>query len=65
MFEVIEAYPQDKYLHSYLVFTKHDEDVIHVLFAVEVHGDNVRIVTAYTPDQKEWQTDLRTRRSNP
>jgi hypothetical protein len=58
-YEMIESYPDDKYLPSYLVLAG---DTFHVLFAVDVAGDNVRIVTAYRPDPKEWESDLRTRR---
>ena len=36
--------------------------VFHVLFAADVEGDNVRVVTAYHPDAGEWQDDLKTRR---
>lgn len=61
-FEIIESYPEDKYFPSYLVFAQHGGEVIHVLFATDVAGDNVRIVTAYKPDSTEWESDLRTRR---
>ena len=57
-FEIIESYPDDKYLPSYLVLGRG----FHVLFAVDVVGDNVRVVTAYRPDPKDWQQDLKTRR---
>jgi hypothetical protein len=60
-YEVIEAYPGDKYLPSYLVLAK--GFAFHVLFATDVDGDNVRIVTAYRPDPEEWEPDLRTRRT--
>ena len=40
-FEIIEAYPEDKYLPSYLVFSKHGDFAFHVLFAVDVGGENV------------------------
>jgi hypothetical protein len=60
--EIIEAYPQDKYLPSYLVYAQDRAEVIHVLFAVDVAGDNVRVVTAYRPNPSEWELDLRTRR---
>jgi YgiT-type zinc finger domain-containing protein len=43
-YQVIEAYPEDKYLPSYLVWTRHASGVLHVLFAVDVEGQNVRIV---------------------
>jgi hypothetical protein len=61
-YEIIEAYPQDKYLPSYLVYAREGDAVIHVLFAVDVAGDNVRVVTAYRPNSGEWDPDLRTRR---
>jgi hypothetical protein len=58
-FEIIEAYPDDKYLPSYLVLAA---EAFHVLFAIDIRNDNVRVVTAYRPDPNEWQADLRTRR---
>lgn len=33
-----------------------------VLFAADVEGDNVRVVTSYRPDPGEWQADLTARR---
>ena len=58
-FEIVESYPQDKYLPSYLVLAASS---FHVLFAVDLEGDDVRVVTAYRPDPDEWEPDLRTRR---
>jgi hypothetical protein len=58
-YEIVEAYPDDKYLPSYLVLVDH---AFHVLFAVDIADDNVRVVTAYRPDPDEWEADLRTRR---
>lgn len=63
-YELVEAYPDDKYLPSYLVLAHHDADYFHVLFAVDVEGYNVRVVTAYRPDVAEWQENLKRRRSN-
>jgi len=63
--ELVEAYPDDKYLPSDLVLGRADADGLHVLVAVDVEGDNVRIVTAYHPDPAEWQDELRTRRPKP
>jgi hypothetical protein len=60
--EIIESYPDDKYLPSYLVLARFGGDVFHVLVAVDVPGDNIRIVTAYRPDTGEWLDDLKTRR---
>lgn len=61
-FEIIEEYPADKYLPSYLVYAQSRGRVFHVLFATDVAGDNVRIVTAYHPDLGKWEGDLKTRR---
>ena len=61
-YELLEANPQDKYLPSYLVYAKHDGVVIHVLFALDREGQNVRVVTAYRPDPAEWESGLRRRR---
>ena len=62
-YEVIEAYPEDKYLPSYLALAKHHEGVFHILFATDVAGENVRIVTAYRPSPAEWESDGKTRRT--
>lgn len=61
-FEVIEAYPDDKYLPGYLLLGRSDAGAFHVLFAADVEGDDVRAITAYRPDAAEWHDDLRTRR---
>jgi hypothetical protein len=60
--ELVEAYPDDKYLPSYLVLGRAGGESLHVLVAVDVEGDNIRVVTAYRPDACEWQRDLKTRR---
>ena len=61
-YEMIESYPEDKYLPSYLVRATSQDAVFHVLFAADVDGDNVRIVTAYRPNPEEWESDLKTRK---
>lgn len=61
-FEIIEEYPADKYLPSYLVYSSGLTSVFHVLIAVDVPGNNVRIITAYRPSPMEWNEDLKTRR---
>jgi hypothetical protein len=63
-FEIIEEYPEDKYLPSYLIYLQHQGTVFHVLFAVDLAGDNIRIVTAYYPNIEEWEEDLKTRRQS-
>jgi hypothetical protein len=61
-YELVEAYPDDKYLPSYLILARHGSEAFHVLFATDVEGDNVRVVTSYHPDPGEWQADLKARR---
>lgn len=60
--ELVETYPDDKYLPSYPVLARHGFEAFHVLFATDVEGDNVRVVTSYRPDSREWQADLKNRR---
>jgi len=62
-YEIIEAYPEDKYLPSYLVLARSAADACHVLFAADVEAGNVRVVTAYRPSEDEWEDDLKTRRA--
>ncbi len=61
-YELVETYPDDKYLPSYLVQASTAGNAFHVLFAADVEDDNVRIVTAYRPDLNHWESDLKTRR---
>ena len=63
-YEIVEMYPMDKYLPSYLVLARHRDDAFHILFATDVQYDNLRIITAYRPTLDEWHTDLRTRRKS-
>lgn len=61
-YQLVEAYPDDKYLPSYLILAQHELEAFHVLFAADVEGDNVRVITSYRPDPGKWQTDLKARR---
>ena len=61
-YQIIEEYPEDKYLPSYLIYTEYRADVVHILIAVDSTDDMVTIITAYRPDREEWERDLRTRR---
>lgn len=61
-YEIIEAYPEDKYFPSYLVHSQYDEKVFHVLFAADVENKNVRVVTAYYPNPDRWNEDFKRRR---
>jgi len=62
-YQLVEAYPDDKYLPSYLILARDGSQAFHVLFATDVEGDNVRVVTSYRPDPGEWEADLKARRS--
>ncbi len=63
-YEIIEEYPKDKYLPSYLVYSEYSGRRFHVLFAVDVVEKNVRIVTAYYPNPEEWDEGLKKRRNS-
>jgi hypothetical protein len=60
-FEIIESYPGDKYMPSYLVWSKFNEQIFHILFAADIEESNVRIITAYRPDQHEWIKNMKQR----
>jgi len=45
-----------------LIYTQYKNKVFHVLFAADLQGNNVRVITAYYPSLKEWKKDLKTRR---
>ena len=59
---VIESYPEDKYLPSYLVYARMGTEVFHSLFAVDVPAEQVRVIAAYRPDPEAWESDQKTRR---
>lgn len=61
-YEIIEEYPEDKYLPSYLVYSSYQEKIFHILFACDVGNDHVRIITAYYPSLGKWEEDFKTRR---
>jgi len=61
-FEIIEEYPEDRYLPSYLVYAIHENEIIHIQIAIDVAGDNITLITAYRPTLDKWEKDLKTRR---
>lgn len=61
-YEIIERYPDDKYLPSYLIRASEGDLVFHVQIATDIVGDNIRIVTAYLPDPAKWSADWRNRK---
>ena len=63
-YEIIEKNPKDKYFPSYLVYSRFQNRIFHILFATDFEGDNVRIITAYYPSLEEWEEDFKTRRQS-
>lgn len=61
-YEIIEEYPKDKYLPSYLIRAEYGNLVFHVQIATDVVLENIRIVTTYVPDPSKWDEGFRTRR---
>jgi hypothetical protein len=60
--EIIEAYPDDKYLPSFLRGESKGA-FFHTPIATDVEGDNIRVVTMYMPDADEWDEGFRKRRT--
>jgi hypothetical protein len=60
--EMIEEYPHDKYLPSFLLRGEVPEFSFHALIATDLEGDNVRVVTMYVPDPEQWDDAGRSRR---
>ncbi len=60
--EIIERYPRDKYLPSFLVRGEWMGTVFHAHLATDVEGDNIRVVTMYVPDAAKWDAEFRVRR---
>ena len=60
--EVIESYPDDKYLPSFLLRGEFEGRVFHTQIATDVEARNIRVVTMYMPSPEEWDSEFRTRR---
>jgi hypothetical protein len=60
--EIIESYPGDKYLPSFLVRGEWEGRVFHAQLATDIEGSDVRVVTMYIPVPEEWDLELRIRR---
>ena len=58
----IESYPEDKYLPSYLVYSRYQDIAFYILIAADVIGNNIRVITGSYPEPAHWSTDLKTRR---
>ncbi len=62
--EIIEQYLEDKYFPSYLMISNYNKIDYHLLIAVDVTGDNVRVVTTYLPNPQKWEPGFKIRRKN-
>lgn len=61
--EIIEEYENDYPYPSYLIFgVNYDNKVIHIVCGV--NEDELWLVTAYYPDDIEWEKDYKTRKEN-
>jgi hypothetical protein len=61
--EIIESYPEDIYLPSFLIRGESEGVVFHAQIAIDMTGNNVRIVTMYLPEPDEWDDGRRIRRT--
>ena len=61
-FEILERYPDDKYLPSCLVYGSHQGLVFHVVLGLDRIEGNVRVITAYKPNASEWHPDFKRRK---
>jgi len=59
--EIIEAYPEDKYLPSFLLRGEFEGKVFHAQIATDTEAPNVRVVTLYIPSAEEWDSGFRVR----
>ena len=60
--EALEEYLENRHLPSYLLYATSGNKVFHMVVAVDVPDDNIRIITAYEPDPGEWNESLKKRR---
>ena len=61
-YEIIEKYPKDKYLPSYLIYAEYENQIIHVQIATDLESDSITVVTVYRPTLDKWGKDFRTMR---
>ena len=61
-YEIIDEYPKDKYLPSYLIYAEHENQIIHIHIATDLKNDNITIITVYKPTLDKWKADFKTRK---
>ncbi len=60
-YEIIEEYPDDRYLPGYLVYAQKNTTIVHILFGVDLKNDFVVIITTYKPTTEKWDKELKKR----
>lgn len=50
MDNIVEAYPKDKYLPSYLIYAMHNDEIFHIQIAIDKKDDTIVLVTSYKPN---------------
>ena len=63
-YEIIESYPDDKYLPSFLMWAQYGKDIIHIHIATDFKNEMVRIITAYKPTLEKWAKGFKQRRQS-
>ena len=61
-YTIIEQYPKDRYLPSYLIYAEYENLIMHIHIATDLENDNVTIITVYKPTLDKWEEGFKTRR---
>ena len=61
-YEIIEEYPKDKYLPSYLIYSEYENQIINIQIVTDLEDDNIIIVTSYKPTLEKWEENFKMRR---
>ena len=60
--EIIKQYPDDKPFPSCLLLGKSEQNrFMHLVASID--GSDLHIITAYFPDENEWEPDFKTRKT--
>jgi len=63
-YEIIESYPDDKYLPSFLIWAQYGKDILHFHIAADFENEMVRIITTYKPTLEKWAKGFKQRRQS-
>jgi len=56
--EIIEQYPEDHPLSSYLICAHPSKQkIIHVVVALDINDQMLWVITVYIPEPEEWEED--------